>query len=109
MPDSSDAEIGWNWKRESVAEQRTQDREPLDWRDRTQLIRRIVLEAADPLESQAREAGRRIGGALVAYNLDAGHDPAWLARQAWMTYYELISAGFEEVNRALKAPPQTLT
>jgi hypothetical protein len=70
-----------------------------------QLIRRIVHQAGGDIEVQVVEAGRRIGAALASYNVDAEHDPAWLADRAWAAYYELIVEGYEQVNLALGLPP----
>lgn len=68
-------------------------------------IRRVVHEAGGDIEAEVMEAGRRIGAALAAYNVDAEHDPAWLADRAWAAYYELMVEGFEQVNLALGLPP----
>jgi hypothetical protein len=70
-----------------------------------QNIRRLVHEADSGFETRVLEAGRRIGEALAAYNVDAGHDRAWLADRAWPAYYELMVEGFEQVNLVLGLPP----
>jgi hypothetical protein len=72
-------------------------------------IARIVHEAGGDLEARARDAGREIGRALAAYNLDAGHDPVWLAKVAWAAYCDMMQTGFEQVNLVLGLPPDSVS